>query len=103
MTKEQITIGDRPVGLGHPPLIVAEMSGNHNQSLDRALHIVDAATVKAHALKIQTYTADTMTLDLNDGEFFLSDPISLWKRESLYQLYALRVAGAILKRVSACR
>jgi N-acetylneuraminate synthase len=64
------------------------MSGNHNQSLDRALEIVEAATkVGAHALKLQTYTADTMTLDLREGEFFINDPNSLWKGTSLYELY----------------
>lgn len=64
------------------------MSGNHNQSLDRALAIVDAAAAAgAHALKIQTYTAQTMTLDIAEGEFLISDPNSLWRGKSLYQLY----------------
>lgn len=64
------------------------MSGNHNQSLDTALAIVDAAAkAGAHALKLQTYTADTMTLDLDDGEFRISDPDSLWADTSLYALY----------------
>jgi N-acetylneuraminate synthase len=72
----------------HPPFIIAEMSGNHNQSLERALAIVEAAAkAGAHALKLQTYTADTMTLDLNEGEFFISDPDSLWQGKSLYKLY----------------
>jgi pseudaminic acid synthase len=83
-----MVIGNRRVGLGHPPLIVAEMSGNHNQSLERALAIVDAAAdAGAHALKIQTYTPDTMTLDLDEREFHISDPQSLWKGTSLYMLY----------------
>jgi pseudaminic acid synthase len=83
-----ISIGERQVGLEHPPLVVAEMSGNHNQSLERALAIVDAAAAAgAHALKIQTYTPDTMTLELDEGEFHISDPNSLWKGTSLYQLY----------------
>lgn len=70
------------------PFIIAEMSGNHNQSLDRALDIVDAAAdAGVDALKIQTYTADTMTIDKSDGEFFISDPNSLWEGESLYNLY----------------
>lgn len=70
------------------PFIIAEMSGNHNQSLERALTIVEAAAkAGAHALKIQTYTADTMTLDLAEGEFFISDPKSLWQGTSLYKLY----------------
>ena len=70
------------------PFIVAEMSGNHNKSLDRALAIVDAAAdAGAHAIKLQTYTADTMTLDLDKGEFFIGDPKSLWKGQALYALY----------------
>lgn len=80
---EQFTIGS-----GHRPFIIAEMSGNHNQSLERALEIVEAAAkTGAHALKIQTYTADTMTIDIAEGEFFISDKNSLWEGKSLYQLY----------------
>ncbi|BDD92214.1 pseudaminic acid synthase [Pandoraea sp. NE5] len=83
-----INIGGRLVGQEHEPFIIAEMSGNHNQSLDRALEIVDAAASSgAHALKIQTYTADTMTLDIREREFFISDPKSLWHGKSLYELY----------------
>jgi pseudaminic acid synthase len=64
------------------------MSGNHNQSLDRALAVVEAAAKSgAHALKIQTYTADTMTLNLEEGEFSISDPNSLWKGMPLHKLY----------------
>lgn len=82
-------INNTQVGLGHEPFIIAEMSGNHNQSLDRALQIVEAAAkTGAHALKIQTYTADTMTLDLDEREFHISDPKSLWAGTSLYKLYA---------------
>jgi pseudaminic acid synthase len=81
-------IGGKFVGLGHPPLLIAEMSGNHNQSLERALEIVEAAAkTGAHALKIQTYTPDTMTLDLDEREFHISDPKSLWAGTSLYKLY----------------
>ncbi len=76
------------LSFNHPPLMVAEMSGNHNQSLDRALEIVEAAAKSGvHALKLQTYTADTMTLDLDEGEFFINDPKSLWQGHSLYKLY----------------
>jgi N-acetylneuraminate synthase len=64
------------------------MSGNHNQSLERALKSVEAAAKSGvYALKLQTYTADTMTLDLDRGEFFIDDPTSLWKGTSLYKLY----------------
>ena len=70
------------------PFIIAEMSGNHNQSLERALAIVDAAAdAGVDAVKIQTYTADTMTIDIGTGEFFISDKDSLWKGETLYHLY----------------
>jgi N-acetylneuraminate synthase len=76
------------VGNSHPPFVIAEMSGNHNQSLERALEIVEAAAkTGAHALKIQTYTPDTMTLDLDEREFHISDPKSLWVGTSLYKLY----------------
>ena len=83
-----ITIDKQSIGVDHPPFIIAEMSGNHNQSLERALEIVEAAAkAGAHALKIQTYTPDTMTLDLDEREFHISDPKSLWTGTSLYKLY----------------
>lgn len=83
-----ITVADRHVGLDCSPLVIAELSGNHNGSLDRALAIVDAAAATgAHALKIQTYTADTMTLDIREGDFVISDPKSPWAGRSLYDLY----------------
>ena len=82
-------IGGRMIGKNHSPFIIAEMSGNHNQSLDRALEIVEAAAKSgAHALKIQTYTPDTMTLDLDEREFHISDSNSLWAGTSLYKLYS---------------
>jgi pseudaminic acid synthase len=81
-------IGSRTIGCDAAPFVIAEMSGNHNQSLDQALKIVDAAArAGAHALKLQTYTADTMTLDIAEGEFFIKDPDSLWAGSSLYSLY----------------
>jgi pseudaminic acid synthase len=87
-TRKEINLGKYKVGLGHKPFVIAEMSGNHNQSLERALAIVDAAAkTGAHALKIQTYTPDTMTLNISEREFFIEDSKSLWKGKSLYQLY----------------
>ena len=84
----EIIIGTRKVGPTHAPFVIAEMSGNHNQSLERALTIVEAAAkAGAHALKLQTYTANTMTLDLAKGEFFIDDANSLWKGNSLHKLY----------------
>lgn len=85
---DKFFIGDKAIGLSVKPFIIAEMSGNHNQSLERALEIVaSAAASGADALKLQTYTADTMTLPLNDGEFTIRDPNSLWVGQSLYELY----------------
>ena len=88
MSIAEVKIGRLRVGSFLPPIVVAEMSGNHNQSLERALAIVDAAAkAGAHALKIQTYTADTMTLDIDQGEFSITDPGNLWVGQSLYKLY----------------
>ena len=84
-----VRIGDYLIGENQQPFIIAEMSGNHNQSLDRALNIVEAAAKSgAHAVKLQTYTADTMTLDINDREFFIEDQDCLWSGNSLYDLYS---------------
>ena len=74
--------------MGERPYLIAEMSGNHNKSLERALEIVDAAADSgADAIKLQTYTADTMTLDLKTADFFINDPTSLWNGRQLYDLY----------------
>src|SRR5690348_2805891 len=87
---DSFDVQKRRIGPSARPFIIAEMSGNHNQSLERALKIVDAvAEAGAQAVKIQTYTADTMTLDVKEGEFFISDPGSLWKGHSLYDLYKM--------------
>ena len=81
-------IDQRSIGLGSRPFIIAEMSGNHNHSLERALQIVDAAAqAGAHAIKLQTYTADTMTIDIKTGEFLIQDAKSLWNGRTLYDLY----------------
>jgi len=83
-----IEINRMQIGKGLKPMIVAEMSGNHNQSLDKALKIVEeAAKTGVHALKIQTYTADTLTINKKDGDFFLGDENSLWNGMSMYELY----------------
>ena len=88
MSGKEINIDGRKIGPDYPPFIIAEMSGNHNQLLDRALAIVEAAAkAGAHAVKLQTYTADTMTLDIAEREFFINDPDSLWTGKSLYDLY----------------
>lgn len=82
----EIKIGKRTIGIGHPPFVIAEMSGNHNSSLDRALQIVRvAAAAGVDAIKLQTYTPDTMTLDLEQDEFLINT--GLWKGKSLYRLY----------------
>jgi len=84
-----MNISDRLIGRNTIPFIIAEMSGNHNQSLERALEIVEAAARSGvHALKIQTYTPDTITIDIDDREFFINDPKNLWSGTSLYKLYS---------------
>ena len=81
-------IGNRKIGINHPPFIIAEMSGNHNGSLQRALEIVDAAAeCGADAIKLQTYTADSMTIDCDREDFKINDPNSLWNGRTLYSLY----------------
>lgn len=79
---------DREIGPGQRPYLIAEMSGNHNQSLARALEIVDAAAASgADAIKLQTYTADTMTLNVRAPGFVIDDANSLWAGRQLYELY----------------
>ena len=83
-----IEIAGRPIGTDHPPFVIAEMSGNHNQDLSRALAIVEAAArAGAHAIKLQTYRADTMTLDRRGGNFEINDSESLWSGKNLHDLY----------------
>lgn len=85
-----IAINGTPVGQHNRPYVIAEMSGNHNQSLDRAFAIVDAAAkTGAHALKLQTYTADTITLDVRGSNFEITDKDSLWAGKNLHDLYKI--------------
>jgi len=89
MLSSNFKIGPFVIGNGTRPFIIAEMSGNHNQSLDRAIAIVEAAAkTGAQAIKLQTYTADTITLDVNENEFKVQDKKSLWSGKSLYKLYS---------------
>ncbi len=84
----KIKIGNKSIGIDYKPFIIAEMSGNHNQSISKALDIVDAAAESgADAIKLQTYTAETMTLNLKKGAFSIKDKKSLWNGENLYDLY----------------
>ncbi len=81
-------IGNYTIGQNHKPFIIAEMSGNHNHSLERALKIIEtAAKCGADALKLQTYTADTITINQRGGLFDIKDDTSLWKNRNLYELY----------------
>ena len=86
--KSSIKIGSRLIGKEQEPFIIAEMSGNHNQSLEKALEIVDSvAESGASALKLQTYTPDTITLNIQKKEFQINDKNSLWDGQNLYDLY----------------
>lgn len=90
MTLHDISVEKKKIGLSLPPFIIAEMSGNHNQSLNKALELVDeAAKAGADAVKLQTYTADTMTLNLDKWPFKIEDRNSLWFGKSLYELYEM--------------
>ncbi len=81
-------ISDIEIGVNHKPFIIAELSGNHNQSLERALFLVElAANAGVDAVKLQTYTAETMTLNINEDEFVIQNKNSLWQGESLFNLY----------------
>ena len=85
---KEIKLGKYTIGQNHTPFIIAEMSGNHNGSLERALDLVRAAAdAGAHALKLQTYTADTMTINHKGGLFDITDKNSLWYNKNLYELY----------------
>lgn len=83
-----IKIAGRAIGPGEPPFVVAEMSGNHNGSLERALSIVDAVAASgAHAVKLQTYRPDTITVDADGPAFRIGQWHDLWGGERLYQLF----------------
>ncbi len=82
------TIKNRTISVEAPPFIIAEMSGNHNNCFEQALNIVRAAAATgADAIKLQTYTADTITIDAVGDDFMIGNPDSLWSRRSLYELY----------------
>ena len=86
--RKDIKLGNISIGYKHKPFVIAEMSGNHNHSIDKALEIIDAAALSgAHAIKLQTYTADTLTIDVSNDDFCIKDKNSLWKDRNLYELY----------------
>jgi N-acetylneuraminate synthase len=83
-----IRIGHHDIGIDQPPFVIAELSGNHNQSLDRAVRLVEAAArAGVHAVKLQTYTADTLTIEADTGSFYIQDAGNLWQGQTLYDLY----------------
>ena len=87
---KNLKIGSYIINNKSSPFIIAEMSGNHNQSLNRALEIVEAAAKSGvHALKLQTSTPDGLTLDVENDDFLINDPKSLWLGKKLYELYEI--------------
>jgi N-acetylneuraminate synthase len=87
-SEHTICIDNFTIGKGHPPFVIAELSGNHQQNLDLAMRMVEvAAMAGAHAIKLQTYTADSMTLDTDSDDFVIQEQDSLWLGEKLHALY----------------
>jgi len=85
---KNIAIGNYNIGPNSPPFIIAELSGNHGQELSTAIAMIQAAAkAGAHAIKLQTYTADSMTLDVESEGFLITEESSLWKGEKLHSLY----------------
>ena len=81
-------IGNFDISRDSKPFVIAEMSGNHNKSIEKAVEIIEvAARSGAHAIKLQTYTADTITINHRGGLFDIKDETSLWKNRNLYELY----------------
>ena len=84
----KMKIGDRIISLEHSPFVIAELSANHNQSLQRALELVKRASLSgADAIKLQTYTAETMTFNIDSEEFIIDDNASPWNGRHMFDLY----------------
>lgn len=87
---KDLLIGSHVIGPNHPPFLIAELSGNHNGSLEKARQLISAAKkAGAHAIKLQTYTPETITSNKRDNEFLIDEPLSPWQGQNLYELYEL--------------
>jgi len=86
---KDIKLGRHIIGHGHGPFLIAGLSGNHSQNFELAKSMVDAAAkAGADAIKLQTYTADSMTLNVETSDFVIQEEDSLWHGEALHALYA---------------